>query len=226
MYDLKMLGVSTKTGVINPDGKTQVVHVMRDPVDMIISGYLYHKSGAGTEGWADQEWKWCVGLRVPFDFPTGGPRMPKGRMINCTRLDGTFISYRELLRVLPPEEGILVEATHSYHQDIKDMVVVYKAMRDDSSSVGLGLCLEDFASDFVGTSRKFYTHIGVPRDSAELECLLSLIKAENPRKPHVGHATSDVPDDEKWKLEQILRGHQPTWTRLTQIRAALDGSCV
>ena len=43
---------------------------------------------------------------------------------------------------------------------------------------------------------------------------------------HLSHATSSSSHHVKFELEQTLRKHKPTWGKLEQIRADLDGKCV
>jgi hypothetical protein len=196
-----------------------------DPVEIIVSGYLYHKNlGTGSdEAWADMRDDWCRRLELTLPFGEWGDK--NSTKIPCVKRDGRFYSYRELLNVLPKEEGIFVEAARAWRVTIKNMLAAYTLL-EQNSTIGLNLCLEDFYRNFTQARQQLYSHIGVEKDGREMTCLLALTDHDDPgNKRSRKHATTEYKSNgEKEYLEHILRNHTPTWERLSRCRDSLGHS--
>ncbi len=67
---------------------------VRDPRDLVVSGYFYHKRGA--EPWT------CLRSPTQEDWYFANGLVPKG-------MHGAGLSFAEYLRALPTEEGLLAE---------------------------------------------------------------------------------------------------------------------
>ena len=123
-------------------GATAVVHVQRDPLEQILSGYFYHLTT--TERWARQRGKtqgwqsatvWaCPEKRASLDRACSSPhgsadsladsQQPNPPTATAARHTASCPSYQELLNLLPPRAGVGLEACRTLGRSARDMVAV------------------------------------------------------------------------------------------------------
>ena len=123
------------------------VHVVRHPYELCASAYRYHL--------VCRE-EWC--LRPGYSDPEISDR-PEFRS-----LFGSGRSYQEILRSLPPSEGLAFEICRS-RSNIRDM-----ADWDYSDPRFLECRLEDFSEDFDRSIRRVFEHLEL-LDQGEAEIL-------------------------------------------------------
>lgn len=101
------------------DGRQQVVHFVRDPVDMAISSYLYHSQDPTPESWMKQLPHPCeASSRLPYDFASTlgiDESHVDAALSLCRRLanNGTSNNYAYHLRALAPHDALRLEAARS-----------------------------------------------------------------------------------------------------------------
>ena len=117
----------------------KIVHMVRHPYEIIVSGYLYHKTVC-QEPWCIDPTCKTLADGVQYDF------------------DG--VSYQETLRSLPVEEGIDMEMEGRSYQTIRDMYA-FVALPDC-----LHVEMEDLFEDLPGTVRRILAFLEVPVTAA------------------------------------------------------------
>lgn len=95
------------------------IHMVRDPRDIIISGYLYHKR-------TDEAW--CVNKNFQTEKQITYPQVPNSQMYRPETWKKEYIktlsgkSYQEKINSLNEEEAILFEMNHYGKWTIQDML--------------------------------------------------------------------------------------------------------
>ena len=143
---------------------TPVVHMVRDPVDAVLSGYYYH---ASTRENADR-WVFARGWESgqgPASITGGGnagrkiqlgirqqilaPFLPYLSPTAASKRDadsgGESRSFQELLQALDAEHGVLLELVRALAADISEMVDAHALLARHHGKV-LTIKLEDFGS--------------------------------------------------------------------------------
>lgn len=141
---------------------TPVVHMVRDPVDAVLSGYYYH---ASTRENADR-WVFARGWESGPGSITGGgsagrktrlgirqqilaPFLPYLSPMAASKRDadsgGGGRSFQELLQALDAEHGVLLELLRALAADISEMVDAHALLARHHGNV-LTIKLEDFGS--------------------------------------------------------------------------------
>jgi hypothetical protein len=128
------------------------VHVVRDPRNLAVSGYAYHRRCRE---------KWCINTNFDLTPPIDYPRVPysterrpdewKHRYL--VELDGR--SYQEHLRRLGPEEGLLFEMRHYAYWTTEQML----GWNYDDPRI-LEVKLEDIATNFDAVWSEIFEHLG------------------------------------------------------------------
>jgi len=120
-------------------------HIIRDPRDIVISGYYYHL-------WTVEEWanKPIKDLRP--DIEAHWPLLPIKEIYNMT--------YKQYLNSLSREEGIFAEIQRSSSLVIRDIV-----NWDYTNENFFEFRYEDIISDEHGIFRKIFEHYGFSEDA-------------------------------------------------------------
>jgi hypothetical protein len=150
------------------------IHVIRDPRDIIVSGYLYHCRT--TE-------KWCVNSDFDISHPIVFPQVPysqeyrsKNWKINYLKSLGGF-SYQENLRKLSRSEGLLFEMRHYGAWTINSM----RAWDYGKSNI-LEVKFENLMRNYDDTFSSIFHHLGFS-DADVNTCLEIAAKHDLGRKP-------------------------------------------
>ena len=114
------------------------VHVIRHPYEILASAYRYHLV-CGEE--------WCVSPGYTNSELSTRPEFRS--------LFGAGRSYQEVLRSLPPSQGLTLEIWRS-RSNIIEMVDW-----DYANPRFLECRLEEFSADFDGTMMRIFTHLGL-----------------------------------------------------------------
>ena len=132
------------------------VHVIRDPRDVIVSGYLYHRRTAEA---------WCVNKDFSAASPTSSimfPQVPYSQEHRPEAWKQAYLdalggrSYQEHLLSLSPEEGLLFEMNYYGAWTIESMLAWNYAQEGM-----LELKFEHLMRDYDATFHKIFTHIGL-----------------------------------------------------------------
>ncbi|MEQ8910210.1 MAG: sulfotransferase domain-containing protein [Vicingaceae bacterium] len=126
------------------------IHMVRDPRDIIISGYLYHKRT--TEAW-------CTQKNFQTEKPIQYPQVPNSQMHRSEAWKKNYLkrlkphSYQEKINSLNEEEGILFEMDHYGKWTLEDML-----KWDFETANCLELKFEDIMADFNNEVMKIFWH--------------------------------------------------------------------
>ena len=168
-------------------------HVVRDPRDIIVSGYLYHLRTSE---------KWCVNTNFSKKSPIIFPRVPysqehrteQWKLAYLNSLQGK--SYQEYLQTLDQREGLLFEM-ENYGAWTIDSLEKWDFNRQEI----LEIKFESLADDYESTFLSIFQHIGLSEPDIEL-CMDVAVQHDLGRKtvdeikliPHVSS-----PKLSKWK---------------------------
>jgi hypothetical protein len=170
------------------------VHVVRDPRDVIVSGYLYHRRC---------EEAWCVNRDLNATEPILFPRVPWSQEHRSERwkreylrsLDGK--SYQQNLLGRNQTDGLLFEMEHCGRWTIESMMDW-----DYGHPSVLEIRFEDIMSNYDGTFRSVFQYIGL--SGTRLEQAIGIAASEDlnrmtPREiqsnPHISSRRTS-----KWQL--------------------------
>lgn len=115
-------------------------HMIRDPRDVVISGYHYHL-------WTQERWANTKIADLGPDIAAYWPLLPVKDILH--------LSYREYLNSLDKEAGLMAEISRASSTDIRDMV-----HWDYSNLYILNFKYEDIMRDEEGMFRRIFTHYG------------------------------------------------------------------
>ena len=129
------------------------IHVIRNPYQLIVSGYRYHKVCSE---------KWCVNLDTP------------------TKADGIRyniggLTYQEYLNSVDAQEGLSFEIKNRSYNAIMDM---YNWRYDDRRF--LNVKFEDIISDFDATMHRIFKHLNLA--PIAMETLIEIAGRHNVQK--------------------------------------------
>lgn len=133
------------------NGHYKFVHLVRDPVELVISAYLYHHGGP-----PDWQEVWLYEKHPLSNYKTvmtNSSCDPKGR---------TEMSWFDVLRCLNQKEGLLAEALfQTYFGALPSMVAAVKHIHGHHEYARvLQLGLEEFQSNFDGTVARMFEFLG------------------------------------------------------------------
>ncbi|NNG00372.1 MAG: hypothetical protein HKM93_13380 [Desulfobacteraceae bacterium] len=132
-------------------------HIIRDPRDIVISGYYYHL-------WTDEEW-----ANMKFSTLLKEKPMLKSRLASLP-LDAIMdMSYKEYLNKLPKEEGLLVEIKRASLGPIQIMTDW-----DYDNPNFLEIKYEDLLLDQEKTFRKIFFHYGFKSEAIDISTEIAL----------------------------------------------------
>jgi len=136
------------------DGRPYVgVHMVRDPRDLIVSGYQYHRTTREA---------WCTNANLDETPPITAPRVPRWKESAPLKWQQEYLrslngkSYQENLRALPEQEGITFEMLGHSAWTI-DRIREWNY--EDSSVVELRF--EDVLADYDAEMRRMFVGLGL-----------------------------------------------------------------
>ncbi len=122
-------------------------HMIRDPRDVVISGYYYHL-------WTKENWAIVPIRELPANMEEAWPLLPIREI--------GHMSYQEYLCSLPREEGILAEIKRSSTDTIRDMIEW-----DYNNPAIFEFKYEDIIEDEEGVFREIFHHYGFTADAVD-----------------------------------------------------------
>lgn len=137
----------------------RAIRVVRDPRDIWVSGYLYHRRC--IEGW-------CVNTDFSDAWPIGYPRVDFSVMHKRERWKRDYLkslggkSYQQNLLDRDTASGLAFELANYTGQTLDAMIAW-----DNQGPALLQLRMEDFAADFDGSLFRTYRHLGLERPACE-----------------------------------------------------------
>ena len=126
------------------------LHMVRDPRDIIISGYLYHKRTTET---------WCTNQNFQREKPIQYPQVPNSQLHRSEVWKKEYLkrlephSYQEKINSMDEEEGILFEMDHYGKWTLEDML-----KWDSEKADCLELKFEDVMSNYKQEMMKIFKH--------------------------------------------------------------------
>lgn len=122
-------------------------HMIRDPRDMVLSGYYYHL-------WTEEEW-----VRMPIkdlrpDMAERWPLLPVNEIKD--------MSYQQYLNSLSREEGIIAEMNRAYSKDIREIMDW-----DYTNENFFEFKYETIRENEEETFRQLFRHYGFNHDAVE-----------------------------------------------------------
>jgi len=148
-------------------------HVIRDPRDIIVSGYLYHLRTSE---------KWCINSNFSKNSPINFPRVPYSQEHRSEQWKLDYLnslqgkSYKENLRALDQSEGLLFEM-ENYGAWTVNSIHDWDFNRKEI----LEIKFESLIDDYDSTFRKIFKHIGLPESDIEL-CMDIAVQQDLGRK--------------------------------------------
>ncbi len=162
------------------------VHLIRDPRDVIASGYEYHLR-------TDEPW--CVNSNLDESPPITAPRVPMWLESCSEEWKREYLgslcgqSYQERLRSLSPADGVTFEMTHYGTWTIERML----AWDYDDPNV-VELRFEDVLADFDGEMRRMFVALGLSgrwlERAIEIAATEDLARMDADRLTHDPHIQS------------------------------------
>jgi len=181
-----------KVGPFSMPTGVKVLHMVRDPVDVIVSGYRYHQNKWGAEAWS-----WGHGkLQDPQCFECDDDdhaAMFESCRYNCT--------YFELLNRLDETSGIATEAI-SARKTVTSMAATMAVAADNNHTLQISMGL--IRADPAKTAACLLNFLGLDYRPELLEIMTSSLTTV--RDPD--HVTGGLYDNSKVKA--FLRSH-PVW---------------
>ena len=160
------------------------IHLVRDPRDIITSGYLYHKRTIE---------EWCINTNFQTEKPIVYPQVPNSQMYRSEKWKIDYIkslegkSYQEKINALDEEEGILFEMNHYGKWTIDDML-----KWDFEKANSLELKFEDIMENYDEEMMTIFKHckfsdaqIKVAKAIADKEDINKMSKKDIEKNKHI-----------------------------------------
>lgn len=193
---------------------TKIIHLVRNPMSIIVSSFLYHKNKG--ERWGN----WHGSARSIVNNTFMG--------IGDIEI-GERETYTELLKRVSTERGLLIELRRflrppSYdgqksmkgHEALQ-MHAAHKTCLENNRTC-VEICLEDFTrntSSFNSTVRKALAHIGVDFDAPQLTSLRRCVSHADVHGNFTGHedhlTAETVTPQARARLERLVRELDAGW---------------
>jgi sulfotransferase family protein len=131
------------------------IHVIRDPRDIIVSGYLYHLR-------TDEQW--CVNKEFESKKPIRFPQVPYSQEHRSEEWKREYLrslggkSYQEHLQGMSQSDGLLFEMEHYGAWTVRSMLEWPK-----TNEQVLDVQFENLSIDFDATFSKIFDHCGFGR---------------------------------------------------------------
>lgn len=141
------------------------VHMIRDPREVIVSGYFYHKK---------TNEKWCINQPVTLTDDGDSSPVPmfmqhiKGEWLDQYIDDLDGLSYQEKLNSMSQDEGLKFEISHMAKWTIRNMLAW-----DYSNSLIYETKMEDVRSDFDKTFLDIFEHFNFTQSEKKLALKLA-----------------------------------------------------
>lgn len=149
-----LLDSHSRTDIASFDANLRGSHMIRDPRDVVVSGYHYHL-------WTTEEWANKPVSRLGGDIAERWSLLPVQSIGD--------MSYREYLNSLPREEGMLVEIRRAATTSIRDMRAWnYRDPRF------LEIRYEEIIRDEEATFRTLFRHYGFTEAAVERSVELAM----------------------------------------------------
>lgn len=147
-------------------------HMIRDPRDVVISGYHYHL-------WTQESWAITPIQELPANMEKAWPLLPIREI--------GHMSYQEYLKSLPKEEGILAEIKRASTGTIREMVTW-----DYGNPAIFEIKYEAIIKDEENIFRQMFSHYGFKNAAIEKSCAIAeKFSFKNRAKRHVGSVKSE-----------------------------------
>ena len=183
------------------------IHIIRDPRDIIVSGYLYHCRT--TE-------KWCVNSDFTISHPIVFPQVPYSQEYRAEAWKINYLkslggrSYQENLRQRSQHDGLLFEMRHYGAWTINNMIAW-----DYQRSNILEVKFEQLMRRYDDTFYSIFSHLGFSETDISA-CLEITAKHDLNRKPveeiqQMDHVSST--QHTRWR-EYFERQHKQEFIRL------------
>ncbi|MGA8261304.1 MAG: sulfotransferase domain-containing protein [Arenicellales bacterium] len=136
------------------------VHIVRDPRDVIVSGYLYHRRT--TE-------QWCINTDFSLTPPIRRPRVPSSQEHRPREWKVSYLkslagkSYQENLLQISQERGLMFEMDNHGAWTIESMMEWKYNMPNI-----LEITFENLMNDYDGTLRRIFAHIGFSKSATDV----------------------------------------------------------
>ena len=160
---------------------TAAIHVIRDPRDLVLSGYDFHRATDET---------WCTNVPSTPVSPIGFPLVDMSQAHRSEDWKHEYVaglggrSYQQNLSMLPRGEGIQFEIDRYTNWTAEQMLEFQRA----NPSVPV-VRFEDFQADFDGTFARVFRLLGV--EERWLEAALAVARTEDiERRPAAGVAAN------------------------------------
>jgi hypothetical protein len=195
--DIALFGHS----LLNPSeipGDYRAVHVVRDPRDVLVSGYLYHLRC---------EEAWCVNNDLSLQAPIRHPRVPYSQEHRAEAWKRAYLeslrgrSYQDNLRALSQEEGIAFELDRYAAWTVEAM-----AAWEPGDDRVLEMRFEDVRGDFDGTFARVFRHLGLEGAGLERALLLAAAEDLNRKSDSVLASNPHISSRETTRWRQFLTG--------------------
>jgi len=144
-------------------------HMIRDPRDVIVSGYLYH---------ARCKEEWCVNVPDTTKTPVEFPQIPYSQYLRPEKWKREYMhslngsSYQDNINSRDQQEGLIFEMNNYGRWTIESML----AWNYENPHI-MELQFEEVMRDFMGSFEQVFSHYGFPTSISRE--LLGLIASEN-----------------------------------------------
>mmetsp|Transcript_22265 Transcript_22265/g.88384 ORF Transcript_22265/g.88384 Transcript_22265/m.88384 type:complete len:284 (-) Transcript_22265:42-893(-) len=197
-------------GHLDPE-RQHVVNAVRDPLEMVVSGYLYHF--AGQEAWMTS-------------FSRGGERGGDLRVFKAPpAFSGLppstgYANYPEYLKALPADRGVLAEMLRVLEWELPELLSSVRTTRKYATFHSV--CLEDCMRDGEATLEHLFAAIGVDTSLAPriAPAVAPEMAAEHGTQPH-----SDREARFRDTVRDYVRSFDATHFNDTFLRASAEVNC-
>jgi hypothetical protein len=183
------------------------VHIIRDPRDVIISGYLYHIR-------CNEEW--CINTNFDITPPIQFPVVPRSQEHKTEEWKRRYVaslgdlSYQENLKRMSQEDGILFEMQRYGSWTVEDML-----RWDYSCSNVYEIKFETLMRHFDASFSCVFDHIGFTKHQTDLAGEIASVDDINKMtaKQISGHRHISSRDTSKWRryftdeVKDVFKSH-------------------
>ena len=191
------------------------VHLVRNPIEMIVSAYLYHLRKPKGEMW----WLEAPGLFPPSKHVRSA--LVEARCPHSNDPEYMW-SWLEILECLPAESGIVAEGWKMIENDIEPMAKIASFIDCKQSNISLKLDIDEFTYRFGDSMLRLFSFLGVPSHThqallAELNEVQHSSRLNASKARHITQGVS-----EKEFLRVFLHQDQQMSSKLEQMRRLLN----
>ena len=147
------------------------IHVIRDPRDVVVSGYLYHMRCREP---------WCTNTNIDFSHPIRYPVVPRSQEHRPEDWKNEYLrslngrSYQSNLQAMSQEEGILFEMDHYGSWTIAEMEA-WNYSRPNT----LELKFEDLMRSFERSFVSMFEHLGFSEEQTRAATAIAVVEDIN-----------------------------------------------